>query len=207
MSSLAHQWITPEQYLLRERAAAERHEYYRGEMFAMSGASREHNLVTGNLNAELRTRIMGRPCETYSNDMRVRIERAGYYTYPDVVVVCGEPRFLDREVDTLLNPTVLIEVLSPSTEAHDRGFKSACYREIPSLKQYVIVSQDRMAVECYSRRGEEWMLVDSRGPEGVLRLDSIDVVIPLNEIYHRIEWPAPAPSETTGTAEGGAAAR
>jgi Uma2 family endonuclease len=196
MSSAPRDWISPEQYLAIERRATERHEYYRGEMFAMSGASREHNLIAGNLARALGNRFVGRPCETYTSDMRVRIDRSGLYTYPDVVVVCGEPRFLDAEVDTLLNPTVLMEVLSKSTEAHDRGFKSASYRLIPSMWQYVIVAQDRMAVECYTRRGEVWELSDARGAEATLRLESLGVEIPLSEVYERVTISLEDESET-----------
>src|SRR5271157_2277403 len=113
--------FTPQDYLALERKSETRSEYYRGEIFAMSGASREHNLIAGNVNSEIRNQILDRPCESYASDMRVCFEATGLYTYPDVVVVCGQPRFQDSQEDTLLNPTVLVEILSPSTEAYDRG--------------------------------------------------------------------------------------
>ena len=123
---------TPEQYLALERRAEFRNEYDNGTIRAMSGASRLHNLIAGNLHGEIRSQLRDRPCESYVTDMRVRVTPAGLYTYPDVVVVCGEPRFEDGELDTLLNPTVLAEVLSPSTAAYDRGRKFAQYQRLDS---------------------------------------------------------------------------
>src|SRR5262245_5122353 len=123
---------TPEQYLALERKADFRSEFCNGFITAMAGASREHNLPAGNLHAEIRSQLKGRPCETYVNDLRVLVSRTGLYTYPDVVAVCGEAQFLDDEVDTLLNPTVIVEVLSPSTESYDRGRKFGHYRQLPS---------------------------------------------------------------------------
>ena len=123
--------FTAQEYLALERKSETRNEYYNGEIFAMAGASREHNLIVGNLLRDIGNQLEDRPCESYPSDMRVSIEATGLYTYPDVAVVCGEPRFQDREVDTLLNPTVIIEVLSPSTEAYDRGVKFRHYRAHP----------------------------------------------------------------------------
>src|SRR6266536_2639921 len=121
MSSLPKQRFTPEQYLALEREAEYKSEYYDGEIFAMSGASRAHNLVTVNIATQLNLQLKGRPCETYVGDMRVKVSPTGLYTYPDIVVVCGEPVFEDGQADTLVNPTVLIEVLSPTSEDYDRG--------------------------------------------------------------------------------------
>jgi Uma2 family endonuclease len=132
-------------------------------MFAMSGASCVHAFVGASLVGELRDRLRGRPCETYPQDLLVLVKPTGLFTYPDITVVCGEPRFLDNVFDTLLNPTVIIEVLSPSTEAYDRGRKFAHCREIVSLREYALVSQDRMAVDWYRREGETWTLRDASG--------------------------------------------
>src|SRR5262245_46847116 len=129
--------VTPEQYLVLERKADFKSEYLNGYIIAMAGASREHNLIAGNLHGELRSQLKGRPCETYVSDMRVFIDRTGLYTYPDIVAVCGEARFQDDGVDTLLNPTVIVEVLSDSTERYDRGRKFGHYRQLPSLREYV----------------------------------------------------------------------
>src|SRR5689334_10624198 len=132
-SAAARTRYTPQEYLALERGSPLKHEYYNGSIFVMAGASREHNLITLNLGGELRAQLRDRPCETYVSDMRVLVARTGLYTYPDIVIVCGERQFEDAEADTLLNPTVLFEVLSPSTEAYDRGKKSAHYRRLESL--------------------------------------------------------------------------
>ena len=188
MSSATKLHFTPQEYLSLERKSPTRNEYFRGEIFAMAGASRKHNLIAGNLNGEIRDQILDRPCEVYTSDMRVWIKPSGLYTYPDVVVVCGEPEFQDREVDTLLNPTVIFEVLSETTEACDRGVKFGHYRRIPTLREYVMVSQDRMLVERYTRQGNDWLLSELTGADQVLRLDSIDCEVPLDRIYAKVKF-------------------
>lgn len=188
MSTATKLEYTPQEYLAFERKSPTRHEYDRGEMFAVAGTSREHNLIVGNLNGEVRERILDRPCESYSNDMRVLVDATGLYTYPDVVIVCGDPKFLDREVDTLLNPTVIFEVLSESAEAYDRGLKFGHYRRIPSLREYVLVSQDRMLVERFTRQGDDWLFSEFSSPEQALRLESIDCTIPPDRIYAKVKF-------------------
>ena len=163
MSSATKRQFTPQEYLSLERKSPTRNEYFRGEIFAMAGTSREHSLIAVNLTRRIGNQLEDRPCEVYASDMRVLVDATGLYTYPDVVVVCGEPEFLDREVDTLLNPTVIFEVLSESTEAYDRGVKFGHYRRIPSLREYVLVSQDRMLVERYTRQGNDWLLSELTG--------------------------------------------
>ena len=187
--------FTPQEYLALERKSETRNEYYNGEIFAMSGASREHNLIAGNLFRDIGNQLEDRPCESYPNHMRVSIEATGLYTYPDVSVVCGEPRFQDREVDTLLNPTVIVEVLSPSTEAYDRGDKFRHYRRIDSLREFVLISQDRMMVERYTRQGKDWVLSDLTDPDQVLKLESIGCQIPLSRIFAKIKFPEPGAAE------------
>ncbi len=134
MPPLALPYVTPADYLAAERKSALKSEYINGHVYAMAGASRVHNLIALNTASELRAQLRGRPCEAYVNDMRVKVERTGMYTYPDVIALCEEPRFEDENVDTLLNPTVIIEVLSPSTERYDRGEKFAHYRRLESLE-------------------------------------------------------------------------
>ncbi len=187
--------FTPQEYLALERKSETRNEYYNGEIFAMAGASREHNLISVNLLRDIGNQLEDRPCEAYPSDMRVSIEATGLYTYPDVSVVCGEPRFQDREVDTLLNPTVIIEVISPTTEAYDRGDKFRHYRSIGSLREFVLISQDRMMVERYTRQENDWVLSDMTDPDQVLKLESIGCQIPLNRIYARITFPEPGATE------------
>lgn len=188
MSSAASKLrYSPQEYLSRERLSPVRHEYHDGEIFAMAGASREHNLIAVNLSREVGNQILDRPCESYVSDMRVWIEATGLYTYPDLVVVCGEPRFQDGELDTLLNPMVIAEILSPTTEAYDRGLKFGHYRRIPSLREYVLISQDRMLVERYTRQGEDWLLTELTGPDQVLRLESIGCEVVLGRIYAKVQ--------------------
>ena len=144
-SAAARTFLTPEEYLAFERKATTKHEYLNGQIIAMSGASREHNLITVNTVNQLYTQLIDGACETYVSEMRVKHHQTDSYTYPDIVVVCDEQRFEDDVFDTLLNPIVLIEVLSPSTEAYDRGEKFAHYRQIASLQEYIFVSQDRIS--------------------------------------------------------------
>jgi Uma2 family endonuclease len=186
-SAAAKSRCTPEQYLALERKSPIKHEYYDGEIFAMAGASREHNLIAGNFYAEIRAQLRHRPCEVYMSDMRVLVSRTGLYTYPDIVAVCGEPQFQDSEVDTLLNPNLIVEVLSPSTEAYDRGRKFGHYRRLESLKEYVLVDQEQVRVERYTRQGDEWLLAELSSLEDTLRLDSIGCTVALREIYAKVQ--------------------
>jgi Uma2 family endonuclease len=190
--------FTPEEYLALERKAPYKNEYHDGCIYAMSGASREHNLIAWNLNRELGAQLKDRPCEAYRSDMRVRVSATGLYTYPDVSVVCGEPQFLDSEVDTLLNPTLIIEVLSPTTEAYDRGKKFDHYRRLESLREYVLVAQDEVLVLRYTRRGDEWILSDFRGLDKVLELSSIECAVPLHEVYTKVQFSAVDPKPDGG---------
>ena len=182
--------VSPEEYLAAERRSETKHEYDRGFIVAMAGASRWHNRIALNLGAELRAHLKGRPCEAFVSDMRVLVEETELYTYPDLAMVCGEPRFLDAEVDTLLNPVAIVEVLSPSTEAYDRGKKFAHYRRIPSLVEYVLVAQDRPLIERFTRRGDEWVLATFEGLDAALALESAGVRVPLREIYDRVDFAA-----------------
>ena len=151
MSSQAKQQYTPEEYLALERQAQYKSEYYAGEIFAMAGASRWHNLIVANVIGELSLQLKGRPCTTYPSDMRVKISPTGLYAYPDVTVVCGDAQVEDTQQDTLLNPTLIVEVLSESTEAYDRGSKFAHYRKLASLLEYVLIAQTKSHVEHYVR--------------------------------------------------------
>ena len=195
MTTRIHQaGLTPEEYLVLERKAipdAEtvRSEYLDGEFIAMSGASFTHNLITGNIFAELHTRLKGSGCVVFANEMRVSIPSVKSYFYPDVGVVCEEPRFEDDVFDTLLNPIVIVEVLSPSTEAYDRGDKFAHYRQLQSLQEYILVSQDKVRVEHYVRHATQWILTDFQELEQQLPLTSIQCEPRLQEIYERVPFP------------------
>lgn len=182
---------TVAEYLTSERAAELKHEYISGEVVAMAGATREHILITGNIAQRLRNQLEGKPCETYSNDMRVRATPTTY-VYPDVVVVCDEPQFEDSESDILLNPTVVIEVLSKSTEARDRGEKFSDYRANKNVREIIFVSQHRPRVEQYVRQAnDEWIFHDVTDPAGLITLASIECTLSLAEIYERVRFPLP----------------
>lgn len=189
MSAVPHAAITPREYLARERQAETKSEYVRGEVFAMSGASREHNLIAANIARHLGNQLRDRECEVYQSDMRVKVSSTGLYTYPDVTVVCSEPQFEDAELDTLVNPKVLIEVLSPSTADYDRGGKFAHYRRLPSLLEYLLISQDRPLVEHHVRQSQDqWLLTECAAVDGTLRLASIQCELPLSEIYLKVRF-------------------
>jgi Uma2 family endonuclease len=189
MSTAAVPRYTPEEYLARERAAEYKSEYVNGFIVAMTGASRPHNVVAVNIGGELRSQLKGRPCEVYLADMRVKVSATGTYRYPDVVVACGDIAFEDAELDTLLNPVVIVEVLSPSTEATDRGEKFAHYRRLASLQEYLLVSQDTPRIEQYVRQADGWLLSEVSDLDASVRLTAIDCVLPLREVYDKVRFP------------------
>ena len=181
-------FITPEEYLRLERSSEEKHEYFRGEIFAMSGASENHNLVTGSSYAALYVQLRKRPCQIYPSDMRVRIPSTGLYTYPDISIVCGTPEFEDDVLDTLLNPTVIIEILSSSTEQYDRGKKFQHYRTIESLQEYILIAQDSFRIEQFSRKDNQWVLTDAKTVDSVIQLTSIDCTLALSDVYEKVAF-------------------
>ena len=177
-------------WLEGERAALEgRSEYVGGEVFAMTGAMEAHNTVVMNIGSELRTQMKGRPCRVYASDMKVRIRAADAGTYPDLVALCGDREFQDGRRDLLLNPSLIVEVLSDSTEAYDRGDKFGLYRQIPSLREYLLVSQHRVQVELYSR-GEDgrWTLRDYSALADSVALTSVGCTLALAEVYDKVEF-------------------
>ncbi len=189
MSAILKTKLTPEEYLEFERKSEERHEYFDGEIFAMSGAKRNHNKIVGNLSGLIWQHLKGKDCEFYPTDMRVFVPETGLYTYPDLVVVCGEPKFKDDVFDTLLNPVLLIEVLSESTESYDRGKKFQHYRSIESLQEYVLVSQDEARIEKYVKQGDGfWILSEAVGLESEIEFSSIECGIALSEVYDKIDF-------------------
>ena len=188
MSSQVKIYYTPEEYLALERAAEDKSEYFNGEIFAMTGASRRHNLVAGNVFATLHAQLRKRPCEIYPSDMRVKVSPTGLYTYPDVVVVCGEPSFDDEQKDTLLNPTVLVEVLSKSTMSYDRGEKFEHYRKLESLAEYLVIAQNKYHVEHYVRQPDnQWLLSETDDLQKTVHLLSIECELALADIYDKVE--------------------
>jgi Uma2 family endonuclease len=179
--------LTSDQYLAIERNAEYKSEYFDGEMYALAGATKNHNLVAGNVLSELHAQVKGRPCNVFPSDMRVKVAATGLYTYPDVTVICGEARFEDQEEDTLLNPTVIVEVLSKSTANYDRGEKFAHYRRLPSLAEYVLIAQDKPHVEHYVRQPDNtWLLSESEGLQDTVELPAINCYLKLADVYDKV---------------------
>ena len=189
MSALPQMQMTESEYLALERSSEIKHEFIAGELYAMSGASETHNLIASSTNAMLYNQLRGRPCKIYHSDMKVRTPATRSYTYPDITVVCGEAQIADDQRDILLNPTVIIEILSPTTERYDRGKKFQHYREIPSLQEYVLIAQDSPRVERFVRQeGGFWQFSDTHGLEASLALDSIACTQHLAEIYEQVSF-------------------
>jgi Uma2 family endonuclease len=187
MSTGPKHFITPEEYLNRERQAEHRSEYYRGEMFAMAGASANHNWIVLNTGSHLREQLKSKPCRVYPSDLKLRVEATGLFTYPDLSIVCGEPRLESDHGDVLLNPVVLVEVLSDSTEAYDRGKKFEHYRTIPSLQHYILITQDRHSIDCFTRsNGESWNLTSCKGLSGKITLEAIECELLGSEVYDKV---------------------
>lgn len=189
MSAIPKTKLTPAEYLEFERKSEERHEYLNGEIFAMSGAKRNHNVIAWNIGGELRQKLKGKNCEAYPADMRVFIPETGLYTYPDLVIVCGAPQFQDDVFDTLLNPVLIIEVLSDSTESYDRGKKFQHYRSTESLQEYVLIAQDEARIEKYVRSGDGfWFFTEAVGLDSEIEFSSIECRIALGEVYDKINF-------------------
>jgi Uma2 family endonuclease len=190
MSAQSQPRLTPEQYLELERAAQDvRSEYYNGRMYAMSGGTHTHAIVIGNLARRLGNALEKGPCVVTTSDMRVRVNKTGLYTYPDIVVVCDSPQYGDGRHDTVLNPTLIIEVLSPSTEAYDRGFKFAQYRALESLQEYALVSQAEPRVEVFRRQPTgDWLLSEAAGMDATLRFNSVNCAIAVKDIYDKVTF-------------------
>ena len=180
--------LTEEQYLAIERAAEYKSEFLDGVMYAMSGGSLRHSGLASNLIGELHAKLQGSQCQVFTSDLRVRVSNR-MYAYPDVSAVCAKPLLADDQKDVLLNPIVIIEVLSPSTEQYDRGVKFHLYRTIESLQEYILVDQDKIMVEQYTRGDEgTWILRDHRNPDDELKMDSIHAVLPLRRIYDGVDF-------------------
>lgn len=177
---------TPEEYLALERQAEHKSEYYGGQIFAMGGASPRHVLIVTNVVAELRSQLKSRHCTVYSTDLRLKVSPT-LYTYPDVIVVCGAPCFDEKEGDTLLNPTVIVEVLSDSTKDYERGRKFEQYRALECCAEYLLIAQDKHHVEHYMRQPDgRWVLSETNRPEDAITLASIGCDLPLAEIYDKV---------------------
>jgi len=179
-----------EDYLAAERECVDaKHEYVAGQVFAMVGATFNHNLITANLARQLGNQLQSRPCTVLSNDMRLRIQAADACAYPDVVALCDKPAFYDGRKDVLTNATLVAEVLSPSTEGYDRGGKFAIYRNLPSLRQYLLIAQDHLAIDVFTRQPDgRWLLDAYTDPEASISCESIGCTLILREVYDKVEF-------------------
>jgi Uma2 family endonuclease len=185
--------LSEAEYLALERAAPFKSEFFAGEMFAMAGGTPMHSLIAANLIGELGTKLKGRSCKAFTSDLRLKVEATGLFTYPDVSVICGPLQFAANTDDTVVNPTLLIEVLSDSTEAYDRGEKFRHYRQMPALKEYLLVSQRLPRIEQFLRRpDDEWALRTAEGRGATLTLPSLEIALELNEVFAGVDF-APAP--------------
>ena len=179
--------ITEAEYLELERKADHKSEFHKGEIFAMAGGSKEHNAIVASLIIEAGQFLKGKKCKIFPSDMRVFNPSNGLYTYPDITIICGKEEYQDEKFDTLLNPTVIIEVLSPSTEDYDRGTKFILYRSIPSLQNYILVSSTEVAADVYARSNDKWILTTSKTKDQSLYINAIDLTLPLRDIYAQVD--------------------
>ncbi|RLS78271.1 MAG: Uma2 family endonuclease [Planctomycetota bacterium] len=187
--STARNRITPQEYVIRERQAPIKSEFYQGEIFAMGGGSANHSLIAANFVGEARNSLKGRPCAVFNSDLRVQVQSTGLYTYPDATIVCGELLFDDDHRDTLLNPTLIVEVLSDSTEKYDRGKKSNHYRQIASLKELILIAQDRSHVERFTRQANgDWLFHEQKELTADFELKSLGISIAISELYRGVKF-------------------
>lgn len=187
--STALKRITPQEYLIRERQASIKSEFYQGEIFAMGGGSANHSLIAANFVGEARNSLKGRQCAVFNSDLRLQVQSTGLYTYPDATIVCGELLFDDDHRDTLLNPTVIVEVLSDSTEKYDRGKKSNHYRQIASLKELILIAQDRSHVERFTRQPNgDWLFHEQKELTADFELKSLGISIAISELYRGVKF-------------------
>jgi len=182
-------YYTPEEYLALEETADYRSEYFQGEIFAMSGGSANHNRITKNMLIALESDFEDKPCEAFITDMRLLVKANGFYTYPGVMVICGQPEFVEGRDDTLTNPVVIVEVLSKSTEGYDRGAKFELYRALSTLQDYILIDQHKIHVEHFHRlKDGRWILQEFDSFEDSFTIESIDFEISLHQIYRNVNW-------------------
>lgn len=185
-----HAHMTETEYLAFERESDIKHEYINGEIFAMTGASENHNLISVNILTSLKSQLRGKGCKVYPADMRVRVQATGEYFYPDASAVCEKAQFAENIFDSLINPSLIIEVLSPSTERYDRGKKFQIYRKIETFKEYVLISQDNPHIEHYAiNQAGKWELTDVIGLDNSLKLLSVGCTLDMNEVYDLVSFP------------------
>lgn len=189
MSALPKQKWTPEEYFEFERTSETRHEYFQGEIYAMSGGSPKHALIMTNASASLNVQLRKQPCRVYQSDLRLSISAVGLYTYPDIMVICGELEYAFTRRDTVTNPVLIVEVLSPSTESYDRGRKFQYYRTLDSLQEYIVISQDAAHIERFTRQpNDDWLLHAADGLGDSLELLSVGCTFALSDVYDKVDF-------------------
>jgi Uma2 family endonuclease len=191
MEQPAKKYYTPEEYLALEEKAEYKSEYYKGEIFAMAGGTINHNQITGNLYTELSQSLNDKDCRVFISDMRLWVDEKDLFTYPDIMVICDKPEFLENRNDTVENPLIIIEVLSESTKNYDRGEKFMFYRALPTLREYILVDQYKVHIEQFYIGSEgKWVLTEYNNADDILKLVNLDIQIPLVDIYRRVEFEA-----------------
>lgn len=181
--------LSPQKYLDIERKSEFKSEYYNGEMFALAGASLNHNRICGNIHVSLANQFRDKNCEVFQSDLRIKVQESGLFTYPDIVIICGEPEFYDEQRDTVTNPEVIMEVLSISTEGYDRGLKFELYRRLNTLKDYLLISQGKIAIEYYSKNPDNsWTLKEYNNLSQQICIQSINCNLDLKEVYSKVEF-------------------
>jgi len=204
MAAQSLPYLTPEQYLEIERKAETKSEYLRGAMYAMAGGSLTHSRIQNNLSREAGNALKQQPCGIFGPDLKLLVSSTGLYTYPDAMILRGPPQFADNRNDTVTNPIAIFEVLSPSTEAYDRGGKFSHYRKLESLQEYILISQSEPRIERFRRLPDNrWILSESTGLEATIELESVPCRLALTEIYDKVEFSsasAAAPSTPEGSA-------
>ena len=183
-------YITPEDYLLNERLALEKHEYFQGEIFAISGASIPHNRIFSNTFGDISFKLKGKECEPFGSDLRIHIPKNSLFTYPDISIICGEIETTDDKFDTVTNPSVIIEILSPSTRDYDIGKKFYLYRDIESLKEYLLIDSEKITVEKYIRNiDNSWLLTAYKSIEDSFSIETVGLEMKLSDVYFGVNIP------------------
>ena len=181
-------WISPEEYLQREDAATERHEYFKGEIFSTAGGTHNHEMVGGNMFAALHRHARGRGCTAYGSNMKILVKQNDLYTYPDAMLICGQIEFAPGRKDIVTNPLLIVEVLSTSTQSYDRGDKFALYRHIPTFAHYLLILVDQPQIEYHQKSNRGWLLTEIGGLEATLQLPELEFELPFTELYAGVDW-------------------
>ncbi|MFN8443144.1 MAG: Uma2 family endonuclease [Caldilineaceae bacterium] len=180
--------ISPEEYLQQEEISTDRHEYFKGEVFLMAGGSHNHEMICGGILSLLRQQARRKKCTAYGSNMKIQVKSSGLFTYPDAMLVCGKIEFAAERKDVITNPLLIVEVLSSSTQSYDRGDKFALYRGLPSFAHYLLIHQDEPLIEYHQKTRQGWLLTETAGIDATLNLETIELSLPLRELYEGVDW-------------------